>query len=168
MIRLGRILCKLPGESIEIPWHQDSNYWPLEPMKVNIQGKRPEMLNYLFFVCLHKVYPTFCIGSVKSVTRWQVCGWPLMTSLLKMERWTCSRSPLCQRCPFLWPDQNCFSKSQSKGLATLSSTHLINQFRNFSIYQVWISGFRSLRIETWAKNVLKRQCFSHVVRIWAA
>jgi len=30
----SRILCKLPGESIEIPWHQDSNYWPLEPMKV--------------------------------------------------------------------------------------------------------------------------------------
>ena len=50
MIRLGRILCKLPGESIEIPWHQDSNYWPLEPMKVTIQGKRPEMLKYLFFL----------------------------------------------------------------------------------------------------------------------
>jgi len=30
----SRILCKLPGNSIEIPWHQDSNYWPLEPMKV--------------------------------------------------------------------------------------------------------------------------------------
>ena len=47
-----RILCKLPGESIEIPWHQDSNYWPLEPMKVTIQGKRPEMLNYLFYCLL--------------------------------------------------------------------------------------------------------------------
>ena len=50
IIRLGRILCKLPGKSIEIPWHQDSNYWPLEPMKVTIQGKRQEMLNYLFFL----------------------------------------------------------------------------------------------------------------------
>ena len=29
-----RILCKLPGESIEVPWHQDSAYWPLEPVKV--------------------------------------------------------------------------------------------------------------------------------------
>ena len=29
-----RILCKLPGDSIEVPWHQDSNYWPMEPMKV--------------------------------------------------------------------------------------------------------------------------------------
>jgi len=31
-----RILCKMPGdgESIEIPWHQDSSYWPLWPMKV--------------------------------------------------------------------------------------------------------------------------------------
>ena len=53
-----------------------------------------------FFVCLYKVHPIFCIGSVKSVSRWQVYGWPLMTSLLKMERWTCSRSPLCQRCLF--------------------------------------------------------------------
>ena len=33
-----RILCKMPGdgESIEIPWHQDSSYWPLWPMKVTI------------------------------------------------------------------------------------------------------------------------------------
>merc|ERR1719260_713672 len=30
----SRILCKLPGESIEIPWHQDSSYWPLVPLKV--------------------------------------------------------------------------------------------------------------------------------------
>ena len=29
-----RILCKLPGESLEIPWHQDSSYWPLQPMQV--------------------------------------------------------------------------------------------------------------------------------------
>jgi len=29
----SRILCKLPGESIEVPWHQDSNYWPLQPLK---------------------------------------------------------------------------------------------------------------------------------------
>ena len=28
-----RILCKLPGQSLEIPWHQDSAYWPLWPMK---------------------------------------------------------------------------------------------------------------------------------------
>ena len=28
-----RILCKLPGESLEIPWHQDGAYWPLWPMK---------------------------------------------------------------------------------------------------------------------------------------
>ena len=28
-----RILCKLPGENLEIPWHQDSAYWPLWPMK---------------------------------------------------------------------------------------------------------------------------------------
>ena len=81
-----------------------------------------------FIVCLYNVHPIFSIGSVKSVSRWQVCGWPLMTSLLKMERWTCSRSPLCQRCPFLWRDQNCSSKSQSKCLATFSSTqwYLIN------------------------------------------
>ena len=44
MIRLGRILCKLPGESIEIPWHQDSNYWPLEPMKVTRQEARNAQL----------------------------------------------------------------------------------------------------------------------------
>ena len=30
----SRILCKLPAESIEIPWHQDSSYWPLWPMRV--------------------------------------------------------------------------------------------------------------------------------------
>jgi len=29
-----RILCKYPGQSIEIPWHQDSSYWPLQPLKV--------------------------------------------------------------------------------------------------------------------------------------
>ena len=29
-----RILCKLPGDSIKVPWHQDSNYWLMEPMKV--------------------------------------------------------------------------------------------------------------------------------------
>lgn len=28
-----RILCKLPGQSLEIPWHQDSAYWPLFPLK---------------------------------------------------------------------------------------------------------------------------------------
>lgn len=27
----SRILCKLPGTGKEIPWHQDSNYWPLAP-----------------------------------------------------------------------------------------------------------------------------------------
>ena len=36
---LFRLLCKLPGteedpNSREVPWHQDSQYWPLEPMKV--------------------------------------------------------------------------------------------------------------------------------------
>ena len=36
---LVRLLCKLPGteedpNSREVPWHQDSQYWPLEPMKV--------------------------------------------------------------------------------------------------------------------------------------
>ena len=36
---LFRLLCKLPGteedpSSREVPWHQDSQYWPLEPMKV--------------------------------------------------------------------------------------------------------------------------------------
>ena len=36
---LPRLLCKLPGteedpNSREVPWHQDSQYWPLEPMKV--------------------------------------------------------------------------------------------------------------------------------------
>jgi len=35
----SRLLCKLPGteedpNSREVPWHQDSQYWPLEPMKV--------------------------------------------------------------------------------------------------------------------------------------
>jgi len=34
----SRLLCKLPGteedpNSREVPWHQDSQYWPLEPMK---------------------------------------------------------------------------------------------------------------------------------------
>jgi len=34
----SRLLCKLPGtqedpNSREIPWHQDSQYWPLQPMK---------------------------------------------------------------------------------------------------------------------------------------
>lgn len=29
-----RILCKMPGAGAPIPWHQDSNYWPLDPMKV--------------------------------------------------------------------------------------------------------------------------------------
>jgi len=34
----SRLLCKLPGSeedpnSREIPWHQDSQYWPLKPMK---------------------------------------------------------------------------------------------------------------------------------------
>ena len=38
-ILLFRLLCKLPGtvedpNSREVPWHQDSQYWPLEPMKV--------------------------------------------------------------------------------------------------------------------------------------
>ena len=27
----SRILCKLPHEGKEIPWHQDALYWPLEP-----------------------------------------------------------------------------------------------------------------------------------------
>merc|ERR1712232_790972 len=27
----SRILCKEPGRGKEIPWHQDSNYWPLIP-----------------------------------------------------------------------------------------------------------------------------------------
>jgi len=34
----SRLLCKLPGteedpNSREVPWHQDSQYWPLQPMK---------------------------------------------------------------------------------------------------------------------------------------
>jgi len=34
----SRLLCKLPGSmedpnSREVPWHQDSQYWPLQPMK---------------------------------------------------------------------------------------------------------------------------------------
>jgi len=34
----SRLLCKMPGteddpNSREVPWHQDSQYWPLEPMK---------------------------------------------------------------------------------------------------------------------------------------
>ena len=29
-----RILCKMPKIGISIPWHQDSMYWPLEPLKV--------------------------------------------------------------------------------------------------------------------------------------
>ena len=27
----SRILCKLPHQGKEIPWHQDALYWPLEP-----------------------------------------------------------------------------------------------------------------------------------------
>jgi len=29
-----RILCKMPQVGAAIPWHQDSHYWPLEPLKV--------------------------------------------------------------------------------------------------------------------------------------
>ena len=29
-----RILCKMPYVGEAIPWHQDSMYWPLEPLKV--------------------------------------------------------------------------------------------------------------------------------------
>ena len=29
-----RILCKMPKIGEPIPWHQDSKYWPLEPLKV--------------------------------------------------------------------------------------------------------------------------------------
>merc|ERR1711992_200298 len=29
-----RILCKMPHIGEAIPWHQDSMYWPLEPLKV--------------------------------------------------------------------------------------------------------------------------------------
>ena len=29
-----RILCKMPHIGEAIPWHQDSKYWPLEPLKV--------------------------------------------------------------------------------------------------------------------------------------
>ena len=46
---LSRLLCKLPGteedpNSREVPWHQDSQYWPLTPMKVRTDKLRTDKL----------------------------------------------------------------------------------------------------------------------------
>jgi len=30
----SHIICKAKGDGLAVPWHQDANYWPLEPMNV--------------------------------------------------------------------------------------------------------------------------------------
>merc|ERR1712004_433441 len=86
----SRLLCKLPGteedpNSREVPWHQDSQYWPLEPMK-------EATLGLLWMMLLQRMERWICSPSMLCLSpgdkTCQNCSWLRRSPQNSSSRWT--------------------------------------------------------------------------------